>query len=190
MSVEVITPPATVPVTLEQARHHCRIDFGDDDVYLVALVEAATLLAEKWLGRSLISQTLEMTLDGFPACPVPLRRPPIETMGSVKYDDPAFGEVTLDNSAYRLVDRPDAKLTLAYGVTAWPLSASGDAVRIRYTAGYGASGDAVPAAIRQAILLFVGHWFANRETVLVGQVPAELPIAAESLLSAYRVPVL
>ena len=192
MSVATITPPVTTPVLLEHARHHVRADEGYDDVYLTALIEAATLLAEKWLGRSLITQTLEMRLDAFWSCPtLPLRRPPILAVTDIRYDDAGGDEVVLDDEAYRLVNMPDASLALAYGATSWPTPITGaDAVRVRYTAGYGPAPGDVPMPIRQAILLFIGHWFANRETVLIGQTPAQLPIAAEALLSAYRVPIL
>lgn len=48
----------------------------------------------------------------------------------------------------------------------------------------------VPQPIRQAILLIVGHLYAHREEVLVGQVQtmaARLPIGAAALLAPYRV---
>lgn len=36
--------------------------------------------------------------------------------------------------------------------------------------------------VEQAILLLVGHWFANREAVSVGTISSALPLAAERLL--------
>lgn len=36
--------------------------------------------------------------------------------------------------------------------------------------------------IEQAILLLVGHWYANREAVVVGATPAELQLGVERLL--------
>jgi len=36
--------------------------------------------------------------------------------------------------------------------------------------------------VEQAILLLVGHWYANREAVVVGVAPAEVPLAVDRLL--------
>ncbi|KPY88956.1 head-tail connector protein [Pseudomonas syringae pv. tagetis] len=34
----------------------------------------------------------------------------------------------------------------------------------------------------QAVLLMVGHWYANREAVVIGGAPAEVPLAVDRLL--------
>ncbi|MBI6948790.1 head-tail connector protein [Pseudomonas koreensis] len=36
--------------------------------------------------------------------------------------------------------------------------------------------------VEQAILLLVGHWYSNREAVVVGGAPSALPLAVERLL--------
>lgn len=36
--------------------------------------------------------------------------------------------------------------------------------------------------VQQAILLLVGHWYANREAVVVGGAPAVVPLAVDRLL--------
>lgn len=36
--------------------------------------------------------------------------------------------------------------------------------------------------VEQAILLLVGHWYANREAVVVGAVPAQVQLGVERLL--------
>ncbi len=41
--------------------------------------------------------------------------------------------------------------------------------------------------VKAAMLLLVGHWYANRETVSVGQTVAEVPFAVEALLQPYRI---
>lgn len=40
--------------------------------------------------------------------------------------------------------------------------------------------------ITTAMLLLIGHWYANRESVVVGTITSELPMAVESLISPYR----
>jgi uncharacterized phage protein (predicted DNA packaging) len=36
--------------------------------------------------------------------------------------------------------------------------------------------------VEQAILLLVGHWYANREAVVIGGTPSAVPLAVERLL--------
>ena len=55
-----------------------------------------------------------------------------------------------------------------------------------YQAGY-ASNDAVPASLRHAALLLIGHWYENREAVNVGNIVQDVPLAYDALISAYRV---
>lgn len=41
--------------------------------------------------------------------------------------------------------------------------------------------------ITTAMLLLIGHWYANREAVVVGASPSAVPMAVESLLQPYRI---
>jgi uncharacterized phiE125 gp8 family phage protein len=73
-----------------------------------------------------------------------------------------------------------------YGQT-WPPHLMDDnAVSVTWWAGYGSAGSSVPAAVRHAILMLVGHWYENRSTVLVGSTSKQLEFAVESLLSSHR----
>lgn len=44
----------------------------------------------------------------------------------------------------------------------------------------------MPQAIKQAMLLMIGHWYATREAVNIGNIVSELPIGARALLAPYR----
>lgn len=41
--------------------------------------------------------------------------------------------------------------------------------------------------IRAAILLLIGLWYANRESVVIGETAVKLPLAVDSLLQPYRI---
>ena len=43
------------------------------------------------------------------------------------------------------------------------------------------------AGIKHAMLLLVGHWYANRESVVVGASVEKVPVAHEYLLYPYRI---
>lgn len=44
----------------------------------------------------------------------------------------------------------------------------------------------IPASFKAAVLLLLGHSYANREAVVVGAAAAELPLAVDSLLWSSR----
>lgn len=41
--------------------------------------------------------------------------------------------------------------------------------------------------IRMAMLLLIGHWYANREAVSIGETASEVPMAVSALLQSYRI---
>lgn len=46
--------------------------------------------------------------------------------------------------------------------------------------------DSYPASFKAALLLLIGHSYANREAVVTGTIAANLPMAVESLLWSSR----
>ena len=46
--------------------------------------------------------------------------------------------------------------------------------------------DDFPASFKAALLLLIGHSYANREAVVIGTITAEVPMAVESLLLSSR----
>lgn len=57
------------------------------------------------------------------------------------------------------------------------------------SAGYSEDPDSILLTedVKAAMLLLIGHWYANRETVIVGDTVAEVPFAVEALLQPYRI---
>ena len=72
----------------------------------------------------------------------------------------------------------------------WPaITAATNAVKIRYLAGYDIDsdgGEALPKMIRAAVLLVVGHLYANREASTEVAL-THIPLGVESLLRPHRV---
>lgn len=52
----------TEPVSLDEAKAHCRVDFDDDDTLLTALITAARQAIEDYCHISLIAKTITLTL--------------------------------------------------------------------------------------------------------------------------------
>lgn len=166
MRVRVLTPPAAEPVSITEAKLHLRVDGTDEDALITALIVAARAAAEHETGRSLVTQTLRLTLDAFPADGgIELLRGPVQSITQVQYVDAAGSTQTLSGSLYALDNASEYSshyLLPAYGST-WPATREqANAVWVDYVAGYG-NAAAVPQAIKQWILLAVGDMYANRE---------------------------
>ena len=189
------TGPAVEPVTLSEAKAHLRVDTSDDDTYITGLVRAAREWVEEYLDRTLVNTQWVMRFDKFPpdgTHDIELPRPPIVASGTATAVALTFTyengtTATYGTSSYR-VDRastPGAVKTL-YGQT-WPPHLQDDnAISVTWWAGYGPSGQSVPAAIRHAMLMLIAFWYENRSTVLVGSISKQLEFAVESLLSSQK----
>lgn len=188
MPLIIITAPTEEPVTLAEAKLHCKVDGTDDDTLLTALIVAARQQAEHRLGRALCTQTLEKVLDIFPDG-IKLPMPPAVSVTSVKYLDADGTEQTLSGASYTLdKDSAPGWLVPAYGLS-WPdTRAVPNAVRVRYVAGYGAA-TAVPQSIKAWMLMAISTMYGQREAIITGIIVAEVPRDFfAGLLDPYWVP--
>ncbi len=186
------TAPTVEPVTLAEAKAHLRVDTATDDSYIATLITAAREWVEEYLDRALVHQQYVMRLDSFPY-EFELPRPPMATSGTatavvVTYTLGDDSTATLSSTQYR-VDRnatPGVVRQLRAGT--WPGNLDDqNAVTVTWWAGYGASGTSVPAAIRHAILMLVGHWYdGSRSGVVMGSISKEVEFGVKSLLDSQR----
>lgn len=185
----VVTGPAVEPVSVEEARDHLRLDSLEEAGWLRRTIAAARRHVEVFTGRALITQTLEVARDTWPGRVVMLPRPPLQAVTWIKYYDETGVETTVSAANYVADTRPTpGRVVLKLGVE-WPGTGLREAngFVVRYTAGYGAGGEDVPAEIRSAILMLVGHWYENREAAIVGTIVATTPYGVERLLWPVRV---
>lgn len=198
-SLKLVTGPTVWPVSLDQAKGHLRVVEDDDDLIIESFIKASCEYAEEYMGRALYAQTFDLYVDQFPVTGSPLpsaivlpRSPLLEVVG-VFYQDSNDDEQTFDAANYTVSDgREPPRITLL-GTSSWPTTRSGaQAVRIRFRSGYvdnsmsPAVGE-VPWTIYAALLLHIGHLYANREAVVIGQTAVELPLGVKSLLDMKRV---
>lgn len=183
--------PAEAALSVAEVKEFLRLepDETEEDELLAALIAAAIDHLDGYrgvLGQALVAQTWQIKLDGFPAKRV-LRLPlgPLIDLVSVAYFDAAGSAQTLVG----LELCPDAlgpAVGLAEGQS-WPATATRpDAVTVTWRCGFGAGAGDVPAAIRTAAKLLIGHWYANREAVNVGNIVTEMPLGATVLLAPFR----
>lgn len=183
MAIEIVTPPGEEPVTFQEAKDHLRVDVTAEDDLITRLITDAREWAERYTRRAIVDQAWRLWVDRFPdgavdeyGKPILGYRPlgdvaiwlpggKVKSIDSVKYTDTSGVLQTLAGTEYSLDSKDPQKhsrLLPAYGKS-WPIArAEPNAVQIQYTAGYGDAA-AVPAILKQAILLHVGWNYENRE---------------------------
>lgn len=188
MRLELLTPPATEPVTLAEVKTRLRIDDATDDAGVTRLIASATKHAESITRRAFVTQSWALTLDAFPCGSISLPLPPLQSVEEISYIDSTGATVVLPSTEY-LVDKNGmiGMIHRAYQKQ-WPATrAQPMAVRIEFTAGYGAAG-AVPSDLASALMLLVAHWDQNREPVVIGTIVSSVPLSVESLLAPFVIP--
>ena len=190
--------PFDEPVTLAQAKEHLNVEHSNDDTKISSLITSARQACENEMNRALIYQKRELRLEEFPCDEIIVPNPPLYSVESITYIDTDGTEQTWAASKYQVDTKSEpGRLMPAYG-QAWPVTrAQYNAVVVTYWAGYtpvevGSPTDFagnVPQAIKQAILVTIGNFYGNQESVIAGPAAqvVELPMNAKWLLAQYKV---
>lgn len=178
----LVTPPESEPVTLAEAKFHCKVDDSDSDDYISALITAAREYAEQYQNRALMPQAWLMTLDYFPDI-IRVSKPPLIS-ASVEYDDSNDDTITLSSAVVDTYSTP-GRIVPAYG-QCFPITRAKPAcVRVTFQCGY-ADADHVPAATKTAIKMIVAHLFEIRQPILTGSISSKLPYTVDALLDLHK----
>lgn len=188
MWLNLTSAPTETPVSLAEAKTHLRVLHDEDDSYIGALISAATEHIQGRsgiVGRALVTQQWEYRIDAFPECGrIELPLPPLQAVQSISYIDTAGAVQTLSTDVYAVETATlVGQVRLKFGQR-WPVTREEEyAVRIAFTAGYGAA-SAVPVTLKQAMLLLIGHWYVNRDMEMT--LPQGAPFAVDALLAPHR----
>ncbi len=173
-TLRLVTPPADMPVTLDEVKKHLRLESSDDDDLVEGLVGAAVDLIDGkggYLFRCVMPQAWAIAIDGgFPSCRqggddrIVLPLGPVTGIASIVYVDAAGVTQTLDPSQYDFFEADgldDAYVRPVFGAT-WPVTrAQPRAVTVTFDAGYAAG--TVPAGIRAALMLMIAQLYLQRD---------------------------
>lgn len=208
--LQLVTSPQSEPVSLIEAKAHLRVDFADEDDNIQGLIYAAREVVEGKLRRAVFEQTYEMTLDQFPYpsgldtktpeqrdgylfpslhftyFAIELPRSKVTSVDAITFKpSPSADAVTLDPAFYAVdTNSEPARIVPVAGAT-WPYVGSymPGSITIAFKAGQWDS-DSVPQSIKHAMLLLIGHWYANREAVS-GKQLSTMPLAVDALLERW-----
>lgn len=166
---------------LEDVKEHLRTIPGDDsedDAILFPMISAAREYCENLSGYAFVPQTIR----AYPECNggfENLPRVPISAIQGVwaNFSDGTKEKIPetdyscdLEDGRFLLKQKPSDLSTL-------------NPIEVEYTAG----NQQLPWLARQAMLLLIGHWYANRESVNVGNITSvEIAQTTSAILKQYR----
>ena len=202
--LKLVSAPSIQPVSRIEAREHLRLDDDVDDSQVRSFIKAATDWAENYTGRSFISRTYKMMLDGVSEIDDPLwegmrtghsssnlnnhieiAAAPVLSVQSIKYYSDDDTEYTWSASNYHVDTFSEpAKIVLRSGGTYPTDLRSVNGLEINFTAGYGESPSSVPEAIRVAILQYIAFLYEHRGDYEAG---VQSPAVIKSLLDPYKI---
>jgi uncharacterized phiE125 gp8 family phage protein len=186
MASALLSGPALEPLTLAEAKAFLRVEHGDDDLTIAALIAGSRIHVEMQTRRAMITQIWRLIRDGWPAdgrlmlSPTPLQ----EILAARIYESDGM---TLDIDLQVFVADKPAGIV---GFAPWAVPLPGRAVggiELDMKVGYGDSAADVPEPLRHAVRLLVAHWYENRHA-RAGALPiAVTPAGIGALIAPYRV---
>jgi len=186
----LVTAPTVEPVSIAEAKAHCRVNTTSEDDLISALITAARMHVEATTKRALCTQTWDFKLDDFCEWVFEVPKPPLQTVTFIKYVDANGTLQTWSSSAYQSTAPagPYAERGRIMPVLggAWPIARPDtfDAFQIRVACGYGAAA-AVPQPLKNAILFRVLEMYERRSEVLTGTIKSQNVIASDALCSPF-----
>jgi len=195
-------------LSLATVKNHVIVQHDHDDEMLKIYRDASVEHVEDITRRTVNLSEYKVFIDQLCRAQS-FRLPPIREINSVTYEaadgsryvapedsvtlrtDGEYGELCPTSSWPIGAKNIQATVIAGYGQHTIASSATetNAAYPMAYGAAYGvAAGEvlALPVSITQAMLLLIGHWYANREAVVVGTISADVPHAVDSLLFKYR----
>ncbi len=165
MSITIVTPPASEPISLAEAKLFLRVDHSAEDSLIATLIGAAREAVEAGIGRALITRRVRESLDIWRREAVQgavLGLGPVTNVVAVRLLTDSGSQSVLDPERYRLEghrDRP--RLVFPPGVPATLRSAGG--IEIEYDCGYADEASDLPVALRLATMQIVAALYELRQ---------------------------
>lgn len=165
MSITIVTPPASEPISLAEAKLFLRVDQSAEDSLIASLIGAAREAVEAGIGRALLTRRVRESLDIWrrdSATGSLLGLGPVTNVIAVRLLANNGAQSVIDPERYRLEgnrDRP--RLVFPSGFPATLRSAGG--IEIEYECGYADEAADLPVALRLATMQIVASLYELRQ---------------------------
>ena len=178
--------PAVEPLSLDDVKHYLRVDGTNDDSLISSLITTSRLHIEAALGLALITQGWRYQFSSWPKGNVILPLRPVQLISQITVVDHNDQPTQLATDTFTLVGSAGPASILIDSDARIAPGRKRLGIEIAFKAGYGDAPQDVPAPIRQALSLLVGHWYEHREAAILGERGARIPIGVNDLLAPYR----
>ena len=176
------TGPTAEPVSLTEAKNHCRIDSTDDDALIAALISAARGHVESATNRLMLTQNMRATFEHLGEMKL---RAPLRKVTAVTYLDLLAETQTLPDTDYVVeYDEVPGCVEQAYMAT-WPNTYDHpQAATVDFVAGYATPFTADATA---NTLTATGHCIVNADCVRLSNTGGVLPAGLYAQINYYAV---
>lgn len=190
--LKVSVNPTAEPLSLDETKLYLRVDHSEDDALILGMISAARQYAEAVTKRSFTTQTMQMYCDQFPDDDTLNIPRPFYTTTDVAlkyYLSGSTTPTTFPSSSYWVDDSVEPGRLVLRDNSDWPTSdlRSAKAIEVTFRSGYGGQPD-VPDGIKIGMLSLIGHWYTNREAVVVGTISKSVEMTVNALLSPHMSP--
>jgi uncharacterized phiE125 gp8 family phage protein len=194
MALTLTAAPAVEPVSVSDAKAWLRAGHADEDGLIGDLIVSARARVEAETGLALITQNWRWTLDAWPArrlsacgqaVSLPIR--PLKSVEAVRTFDGDGLAALSDPAEYRVEAGEPGRLIAVLPFSLPRPERAVGGIEVDFTAGFGPSGEDVPAPLREAILRLVSEAYSNverAESARRGE--SGLPEGVEALLRPWR----
>ena len=200
--LQVTTPPVQEPVSLQEAKEYLRVDDSTDERIVRPFIETARRVAEEHLGRTLMTTTYSLFVDGYDELADPLwegtrtgpylnyyknyinlPKCPIQSVTSVSTFDDSDNETTMAASRYYVDNvREPSRVVLRLGETFPTALRVANAVKVVYVAGY-ANAYVVPEPLKMGMLQHIAFLYEHRGDMYEAASP--MPPMIKSMYAPY-----
>jgi len=148
-------------IALDEAKTYLRVDSADDNALITTLISVAEDCVEKETRRTLLTQTCELIYDEAGAS-IEIVKSPLQEVTKIEVLDDAGVKTIVDDEIYDVdISGIRGRVQLRDGCS-WPDHRGFASFIITVKAGYGDTGAAVPAALKQAALIALAVLYENR----------------------------
>ena len=185
MKIERIADAKAEAISLDEARRQCKILDANSDDDLREAIEAARNSVEIVTRNPVVECEYVFYCDSFQSF-FEIHKP-IVSITSFEYkteENTGDYNGSLTGSDYHM-NTGQGLITLNNNVMS-DLFSQSNAIKITARAGQPNIG-AIPGNVKMAMKLMIGHWYNNREAVVIGTISAPLPIGVSDLLDPHRI---
>ncbi len=177
---------AALPLTGFQAHLRLGTGFGVEtlqDEVLLAYLRASLAAVEARIAKVLLQRSFVWRTSRWGRATLPAA--PVTAIHSIAIETADGTETVIDPGAYRLVKDTHTPILEPAGA-ALPTIPQGGAAVIAFDAGLATTWEALPADLRQAVMMLAAHYYEYRhDTALDARC---MPFGASALLERYRMP--